>query len=259
MEYASGTPYELAAPEEQVYPPRKRHHVGRILLGLLLTLGILAVAADRIIVGVVQRQVVSSVLAGAPGSIEGADVQIHGFPFLTQVLSGRLEELSGTMESGNFGGLTVQDLNFDATGVTPREPFHAEHAQANALLPYSGLEQMVAQQVAGIVADPTVTADPANPGTLLVTGNVFGIDVALDARPVAVPPSGMRIDIDQVNLAGNPVDVDTLPFGIGDQLHNFAFELPLPEGIQLTGIDAESNGLRVQVAADDVNLQTVFE
>jgi len=258
MEYPSEAQYGLVVPEAT--PTRKRHHVGRILLGILLTLGILAVVADRVIVGVVQRAVVSQALAGAAtGSITGADVQIHGFPFLTQVLSGRLNELSGSMESGNFGGLDVRDLNFDATGVALGEPFHAEHATANALLPYASLEQMVAQQVAGIVSDATVTADPANPGTLLVTGNAFGIDVALDARPVPVPPDGIRIDIDSVNLAGSPVDVDTLPFGIGDQLHNFAFELPLPEGIKLTGIEVEGDGLRVQAEATDVDLQTVFQ
>jgi|GEM_PF-556781 len=254
----TGAGFGHVAPAE--YAPRRRSHVGAILLTVLLSLAVLAVVADRLAVSAVERSVVESVVEGAePGSITGPELQIHGFPFFTQVLSGRLNELSGSMESGNFGGLTVEDLHFDATGVTPQEPFHAEFARADALAPYATMEQLITAQLPGFVSDARVAVDSSNPDALFLTGNAVGIAIGISATPTPLPPHGVRIDIDEVTLGGVAVPFDSLPFGIGDQLHNITFELPLPAEVELTGLSVEPGGLRVQVDATNVDLETVFE
>ena len=88
----------------------------RKFLILLLILVILLVAADRISVYVAQRKVASR-LAGAYNLSTPPSVTIQGFPFLTQVVAGRYDQVDVTLSSVTAGGVEMRDLRARFTGV----------------------------------------------------------------------------------------------------------------------------------------------
>src|SRR4051794_2547524 len=93
----------------------------RPLLITLVVLGILFVAADRIAVAVAESQVADRVqqsqgLTGKP------DVDIKGFPFLTQVLAGNLQNVHASADglkadNGGQASLRVARLTADLHDV----------------------------------------------------------------------------------------------------------------------------------------------
>jgi DUF2993 family protein len=84
-----------------------------ISLGVLL---VLLVIADRILVVVAQNQI-SDRLATAYDMPEKPAVSIHGFPFLTQALTGNYSEIDVTASQVSAGGIVLHDLNAKFTGV----------------------------------------------------------------------------------------------------------------------------------------------
>ncbi len=62
-------------------------------------------------------------------------VDIGGFPFLTQVLKGSLNEVSATIEGVTIEGIAATDVTVDATDVSTSEPYTAGAAEISATLP----------------------------------------------------------------------------------------------------------------------------
>jgi len=252
----------------------RRRALVKFLVGLLALTG-LGFAADRISVTAVEHSMEQALVAGAAQSggsaaVSGVDLQIHGFPFLTQVASRRLSEISGSMERGSFGHIEVRDLHFTATGVLWSLPtfgdlerrlvgqpqqtsfLHAEHAQANALFPYQTLEGLLAAQAGG--TSLTIVIDDYGTGALKLSGYLAGIELGLVAQPYVVPPRTVRIAIEQVLIGGLAVPKDNLPFGLGNNIQDLEFNLDLPAGVALTDIRIEPDGLRAFVTATNVDL-----
>ncbi|WP_425471237.1 LmeA family phospholipid-binding protein [Xylanimonas allomyrinae] len=59
--------------------------------------------ADRAAAWVTGRGAAAAVALGGD-DVSGARVDIHGFPFLTQLAAGRLTRVTGVLDSGSFGG-----------------------------------------------------------------------------------------------------------------------------------------------------------
>lgn len=85
-----------------------------ISLGVVL---VLLVIADRILVVVAQNQI-SDRLATAYDMPDKPAVSIHGFPFLTQALTGNYSEIDVTASQVSAGGILLHDLNAKFTGVS---------------------------------------------------------------------------------------------------------------------------------------------
>ncbi|MDR2703874.1 MAG: DUF2993 domain-containing protein [Cellulomonadaceae bacterium] len=228
-------------------------------------LAALAVGGDRATAWTVERSLESALSmsatapAGAGGvssSITGADIQLHGFPFLTQVISGRLSNITGSIAQGRFGQFEVRDLHFSAFGVSPQEPFHVESATANALFPYETISAILATQSS--TAGMHIEIEGYGTTALKLTGSILGIELGLVAQPQVIPPNTVSISVAEILIGGLEVAPDALPFGLGNNISDFEFNIELPPGTALTSISIEPTGLRVYVSATDVALTELF-
>jgi len=260
------------APERQRPRPR---YLG--WLTVLLVLAGLGFAADRVAARIVQGAFEQTITLAAEqaGTISGTTLDIHNeFPFLSQLLSGRLSEVSGSIEHAYLGNFETLDFQFVATGVDiplptmadlgrriagrPNQiPLQVEHIQAEGLIPYYVFNNLVDSRVGNFVGE--IAVSPANDSPTQIAISAPGIGIEFIATPTLIPPHTILVEIDQVILAGITINPNDLPFGLGDQIPNqFQFDLQLPAGASLTNFTIELNGLRISISANDVDLMQYF-
>jgi hypothetical protein len=225
----------------------------------LLVLVVLLVGADRVAAWFAENAAAEALETGGDG-VSGVDVDVHGFPFLTQLAAGSLDEVTGTMAAGTFGGYELGDVRFAASGVEPRSPFHAATAQADGVLAYESVQQAVADQV-GTDVDVSAADGADDAGALAVAfaATVLGVtvDVGATAVPSVADDTTVSLDVESVVVAGTRLGLDDLPGGLGDRLQQVDVPLDLPAGVALRSVAAEPGGLRVALAAQDVDLESL--
>lgn len=197
----------------------------RTLIWTLLVLALVAVGLDRGADWYAEREVAAR-LASSQNLTTAPDVDIAGFPFLTQVLDRRFGEVSATSEDLRVGRgdreLRLARLRVTFSEVTTDRDltrFAAERGRAVATISYAELGRLTGLEVtyvgdgrvrgsrevtvAGQSFDPGVTVEPR-----LTKGVVGFVDAAADG---SLPPA-----VTAVVQAAFDVDlpVDGLPFDV---------------------------------------------
>ncbi|MEV5952693.1 DUF2993 domain-containing protein [Streptomyces sp. NPDC051987] len=239
----------------------------RILLITVVVLGILFVIVDRVAVHFAQGEAADKLrttenLASTP------DVSIKGFPFLTQVASGTLDDVQvGIKEydatTGTAGKtIRVEDLNADMKDVTFTGDYSsgtARTATGTALVPYDELLK-------------NAQSTPTDLG-LGFTGRVVGLADGGDGKikvtlDVGVPGVGAHQKVtvlSTVTVKNNTVQVhaDNLPKLAGVGLVEDRFRRAsdfqqaidqLPGGFKLDSVQAAPNGVEIAVKGSNVRL-----
>ncbi|GGN25549.1 LmeA family phospholipid-binding protein [Streptomyces fuscichromogenes] len=239
----------------------------RILLITVVVLGVLFVIVDRVAVHFAEGEAAGKLkttenLASTP------DVSIEGFPFLTQVASGTLDDVKvGIKDYDATTGTTgrtirIQDLNADMKGVTFTGDYGsatARTATGTALISYAELLK-------------NAQAAPADLG-LGVTGQVVGlgdggngkIKVTVDVRIPGVSARQKVNVLSTVTVKDNTVQVhaDNLPKLAGVSLAEDRFRQAsdfqqaidqLPGGIKLDKVEAAKDGVEIAVKGSGVKL-----
>lgn len=221
------------------------------VLVVLVVVALVLVAGDRVAVRYAEGRAAQEVEA-AGTDVSGVDVDITGFPFLTQLVAGELTHVTGTMERGTFSGYEVSDVHVDARGVGTADPYPLTTGTADGLLSLASLEQAV-EKATGL--DVTVGAGDS---TLTVTATVPTalLDVELTARvePSVVDATTLGVEVVSVSLAGATVTLDDLPGGLGSRLQDLRVPLTLPQGVSLTTARVEDGAVRLGVSGQDVPL-----
>src|ERR1043165_7068716 len=114
-------PGRMTLVQEQPVRVSRRHRGrwGALWVVLLILIG-LVVAADRIGERVAEQRLAAAVTdqAEARGvTADSTDVTIGGFPFLTQVLRGKYDQITIDMRQARSGDLRVEQLLVNAFGV----------------------------------------------------------------------------------------------------------------------------------------------
>ncbi|WP_128432597.1 LmeA family phospholipid-binding protein [Streptomyces cyaneus] len=239
----------------------------RILLIVVVILGGLFVLADRLAVGFAEDEAAGKLqanenLAAAP------DVSIKGFPFLTQVASGTLDDVEvGIKDYEATTGtdsktIRIDDLTANMKGVE----FSGDYSSATAATATGTASITYAELLKTAKSEPTQVA----PG---VTASVIGlsdggngkIKVAVEATVLGNKLPEPVYVLSSVTTQGDTVKVhaDNLPdFGGADIAENRAraitdFEQKidgLPGGIQLDQVQAAKNGVEITVKGSNVRL-----
>lgn len=225
--------------------------VVRALLSAIVVLGLLAVAADRALAWYFEQETEAAIESGGA---RGAQVTIHGFPFLTQLASGRIDRVTGQIDSGMFAGYDVADVSVDSRDVAPHDPFVAESVTAAALLGLGSLQDAMSEAVGADVQVEQASDGAAVDGALVLTLPVAGLDLTATVTPTATDGSTLGVDVHEVSLGGASVAVDALPSVVADVLTGIRVPLDLPHGVTLTGASVEPGGLRLELDAVDVAL-----
>lgn len=229
--------------------PRRR--VG-CAVGLSLAVVVLVggtVLADRVTHGIAQ-----DVAADAVRSQLGAtdpDVTIAGFPFLTQLVRGTLDDVHLTAPGATLRGLDVTDLDVTATGVAVQEPRGAEHVVATATVPTATLEALLRERTGW---DLTLTVEGEN---LVAGGAVAGIPVAVGLTLAPAGADGLVATVTSASLAGLTVDAGVLPDGLASRITEVDVTDQLPAGARVTGATVAADGLHLVVELDDVTLDAL--
>jgi hypothetical protein len=227
----------------------------RALLIVLLLLGGLALAADRGAEAVAEDRVAQLVaerggLAGQP------QVEIGGFPFLTQALGGRYDDVRISLTGADLGQPEGTSADVSLRGV--------EVALSDILS--GSVQQVPVERVDGTATlSYALLAEQLGPGTTVTrdgdrlrvqrTVEVAGVSVPLTATgTVSLDGDTLVVDVDDASGAG--VDVpDVLVDQVSDAL-DVRYRIPqLPFGLQVTGVAPADDGVRVRVEATDTVLQ----
>ncbi|GAB3355234.1 LmeA family phospholipid-binding protein [Modestobacter lapidis] len=224
-----------------------------LLFLLVLTVG-LVVAADRVAENITEDQVATRIaergeLAGPP------EVEITGFPFLTQALGGRYEDvrISLTAEqlgqpAGTVAHVSLRGVHVPLSDVLSGsvEEIPVERVEGTATLSY----ELLAAQLGG---DTTLAAE-GDGLRLTRTVELLGVEVPLTAAgTVELDGQEVVVDVDQAAAAG--LGVPDFVVDRAADLLDFRYPVPaLPFGLQVTGVQPEREGVQVSVQATDTVL-----
>ncbi|MFE6285556.1 DUF2993 domain-containing protein [Streptomyces sp. NPDC057877] len=239
----------------------------RIVLIVVVVLGGLFVAADRLAVHFAEGEVADKVrttenLASTP------DVSIKGFPFLTQVVGGELDDVEVGIKNyeatagGDGTTIRIDDLTANMRGVEFSGDYSsatARSATGTATISYDELLKTARSEPTQV--SPGVTAEVVG----LSDGGDGKIKVAVEATVFGTKlPQPVSV-LSTVTAQGDSVRVkaEALPsiggVEVGEtQIRSITdFEQrieELPGGIQLDTVKAASDGVRITVRGSDVRL-----
>ncbi|MBY8885053.1 DUF2993 domain-containing protein [Streptomyces sp. PTM05] len=229
----------------------------RILVVVVVVLGGLFVAADRIAVSYAQSKIADRIQS-ARGLSSKPDVSIKGFPFLTQVAGRDLNEVTatatdfqaaqGTSASGD-GRLRIDKLTVDLHDVRIDSSFSsavADTATGTALISYADLQQG---------APDGVTVSYGGDGQVKVSGSItlLGQTIRRSVVSSVQVTGGNTVQLHAKTIP----DAGTIP-GLGQLVRDridFARTLSgLPAGITLSGVQATQDGVVVSLTGQHVSL-----
>ena len=226
-----------------------------LVIVLILLIG-LVIAADRIGLMVAQDEIAKNV-ATQYGLDHQPKVKIKGFPFLTQALGGRYDEIDV-----NVGDFAQAGVHLTGTVVTLKgvkaplsdaahgdsSQFVADEAISTATVPYADVDKEA----------PNGMKVSAKGKDLRVRGpvTVLGLSRTVTAT-VTVKASGRSVRVlpQTVDAGGT-----TIPVALVQQA--FSFTMPvkgLPLNTRITDVKVQPDGLRVTTTAEHVNLESLNE
>jgi hypothetical protein len=227
--------------------------VRALLVVVLLLLG-LAVAADRFAVGVAEDKVAQQL--AEKGGLHGKPaVDIAGFPFLTQAVAGRYDDVRIS--------LTAEQLGQPA-GTRADVVLHGVHVPLSSVLSGS-VDRVPVDRIDGTatlsyallsakLGGDTVLR-PEGKGLLVTkTVELLGKAIPLTAAGT-VALDGNQLVIDVSKAAGAGVDLPGFLVNRASDLLDLRYDLPaLPFGLHVTGVTPADDGVHLTLGATDAVL-----
>ncbi|MFD5075432.1 DUF2993 domain-containing protein [Streptomyces sp. NPDC058371] len=247
----------------------------RILLIVVVILGGLFVIADRVAVGFAEDKAAEKIKS-SEGLADTPDVSIEGFPFLTQVAGGELDDVKIGIKDyeASTGGtaaatdkIRIDDLSAEMHGVVFSGDYSsatANSATGTATIAYDELLKTAKSDPIdlglGVTAKVTGLSDGGN-GKIKVAVEISRGGTKLP-KPVYVL-SSVTVHGDTINVHADeiPKNVDVmgvsvpLPESLVRNVTDFKQKIDeLPGGIQLDKVEAAEDGVEITVKGSDVNL-----
>lgn len=241
---------------------RRGRKVGIVLLVLTLVLVGVLVAADRIAASTAEEAIAKQVAQQSQSQgieINGApEVEVTGFPFLTQVLGGRYDEIVIHLRDLRSQDMSVARLDVRATGVNAkasdlmagRGPVTAENVTGDATVGYDTLSKALD------MPDVTVSNEGEQlklRAPLTVVGRKV---VVLATATVAVADGKLRITVtDAKPEAGGSSAIAKRVLSVAKSRMSGTVALPeMPYGLTVEAAKVTDNGLMVTASATNVPL-----
>ncbi|MFH8609084.1 DUF2993 domain-containing protein [Streptomyces sp. NPDC018029] len=242
----------------------------RILLIVVVVLGGLFVAADRLAVNFAENEAAEK-MRTSEGLSETPDVSIKGFPFLTQVVGGELDDVEVGIKNydarSGSDAIRIADLTAHMKGVK----FSGDYSSATAAS---------ATGTAHVSYDELLKASKSEPVELPLgaTGKVIGlsdggngkikVEVEVSKGGAKLPKpvhvlSSVRVEGDTIKVHADeiPKNLDVLgvsiplPEGMVRDVTDFEQKIDdLPAGIELQKVEAAPDGVDMSVTGSQVRL-----
>jgi hypothetical protein len=215
---------------------------GVIALVVLLVLGVLAVVADRVAVGVAERTVSERVQAELPGATD-VTTSIEGFPAITQVVGGSLDHVTVTAREVPTEKGTLDAVVVDLYDVSTSAPRTAGTVRATADVPLSTLQGQLGDSWQLSVQEDALKAEFA--GALPISATV---------TPV-VADGAITLDLRTLALAGVEVSGDSVPDFVKEALNRMVGSVgELPFGLTPSTATVTPGGVTVTATGTNVPL-----
>ena len=186
-----------------------------------------------------------------------SEVRIEGFPYLTQLLSGRLREVTITADTASVDGMMLTDLHGVTRGVGTSPPYVAESAEFTATMSTDALsEAMRRAGPAGATADAEV--DVTDTG-LAVSAAVFGLPLRV-VLGLVTNDGAITFELEHVSLAGFTVSADSIPDALEQALAGLAAPAGVfPDELAISDVTLlPGEGIQITMTGSDVALETLF-
>ena len=221
----------------------------RALFVVLLVLAALFVIADRVGVAVAEDQVADRIAAqaGLPGPPE---VDITGFPFLTQAVSGTYDEVRIQLTSADLGQPDGTDADIALRGVqVPLSDVVAGSVQQVPVDRVDGTATLSYDLLSAQLEGDTRIERDGDGLRISRTVDVLGQQVPLTASgDVTLDGSDLVVDVDEATGAG--VELPQIVVDRASDLLDLRYTVPpLPFGLQLTDVRPADDGVVVDVEA----------
>jgi len=216
--------------------------VRKLLIAVVVLVGLLA-AGDFVARGVAEGRLASAI--DEREGVSGAEVDVKGFPFLTQVLGNEFGEVEVTFPavtaSTVAGSLQVEDVVLSFYDVTTSNSFSqgvADRVRGTGTVPYSSFEAAGPLEV--------TYGGESDDGTGLVQLSVPGIGAGIllapsvyDDRSLQLTPEGTSIRLPSIvqSLVSTPLRLDGLP-----------------SKVRIVSMDATEDGIEVALQASTVSV-----
>jgi hypothetical protein len=232
----------------------------RKLLVSLIVLVLLLVGADFVARALAQRAMAGQLTLVA-GLDEEPQVDVHGFPFLTQVFSGHYRHLTLTATHVPVDeNLTADTVTADVRDVmvSPSElsrldeiPVSAESVEVSALLGYSTLGAAATDQVgAGQLTFEIGYVDAETVHVTAVT-EVLGTTVTGEAdAEIRLTGEKLVIDFTEDLFGDVPSRISTMIVSIS----SIAFPVDLPYGLTANDLTVTTDGVIITATGSQVTL-----
>jgi DUF2993 family protein len=215
----------------------------RRFLIVLLGLVVLLVIIDRAGTFIAEREI-SIRVRSAYDLPATPHVTVRGVPFLTQLVSGKYQEIDVSIASAKASG--VQLHNVDARFTDVRASLSlllgqnsgtvtAGHATGTAVIPYSQVERKLPSGI-------KIAPDGSN---LRVSGQT-PLGAVRGVARLSVSHSGVTVTPERITVAG---------VSAGSLVSRFTFTIPvsgLPMHLTVTGVHVTPGGVMVDAAANNV-------
>ncbi|MBY8880956.1 LmeA family phospholipid-binding protein [Actinacidiphila acidipaludis] len=226
--------------------------VARILLIVVVVLGGLFVAADRIAVTVAQNKAAQRAQA-TENLTEKPKVSITGFPFLTQVLSGKLDDVKVSADDIAAGdgsqSVRIDSFHADLYGVKLSNGFSraiADSADGQAFITYADLSKAAPAGIKVSYAGPSASGTPR----VKLTGSFMGAhlsvlsDIVLKKDTIGLHAQGLPKELTALGLEGK----------VRDEIDFTSQVTHLPANLELTSVTTTPDGISVRVGGKDIVL-----
>jgi len=226
----------------------------RALVAVVLLLGVLFVIADRVGVAVAEDQVADRIAeqGGLPGPPE---VDIAGFPFLTQALSGRYDEVRIALTAADLGQPEGTDADVTLRGVqVPLSDVLAGSVQQVPVDRVDGTATLSYALLSAQLGGVTRLEREGDGLRITRTVELLGQQVPLTASgEVTLDGSDLVVDVQEAEGAG--VDLPGIVVDQASDLLDLRYTVPaLPLDLQLTDVRPADDGVVVDVAASSTVL-----
>jgi hypothetical protein len=228
--------------------------VKALLVVLLLLLG-LGVLVDRVSVGLAEDQVARQVaeqggLAGTP------EVDITGFPFLTQAIGGRYDDVRIALTAEQLGRPEGTRADIALRGVElPLSTVLSGSVQEVPVERIDGTATLSYALIAAELGSDTELAREGDGLRITRTVELLGRELRLTAAgQVTLEGSDLVVDVEEATGAG--VELPGFLVDRAADLLDLRYPVPaLPFGLQLTGVQPAEEGVDIRVEATDTVLR----
>ena len=173
-----------------------------ILVVILIVIGL--IAGDLFARNYAQNKASDAVTQISGLSAENEDISVHGWPFLPQLISGKLSSVDIKADALNYktgnANIRLENADFTIQGLSTSEPYHADALTGKALLTTQSLQNLVTAQ--GLKMQVKNES-----GQIKLLADILGVPVTvfLKAEPGTATSSDLSRTVPAVKLT--PTDV----------------------------------------------------